>query len=93
MTDERQRILNFANDPTREERLNIAEASEPLNVAGGHLTGTISDKAVLLTVEYLPPSPATEPRFLRLAMSRAQCADLGRDLASLAVRQHGQKKH
>lgn len=93
MTDEHERLQNFGNDPSRGDRLNTAERTEPLNVAGGHLTGTISDTAVLLTLEYLPPSPATEPRYLRLAMSRAHCADLARDLATLAILPHRQKKH
>ena len=88
MDAENKRLLDFVNDPTREARFTQSELSDPLNTMGGYLTGTMSATAAVLNIEYLPPSPAIQSKFLRLAMSRAQCTELGDALKRLAVPHH-----
>jgi hypothetical protein len=77
------------NRPARDSELFAKGEDILLSPLAGWSSATLGQhNAVMIAIEYLREAPATEPGILRLAMTRAQAAELSKTLDLLARTPH-----
>ncbi len=88
MSDNEAWIRKALDRPERDEELIKKGKDIALYPLVGWSTGTLPQNGLLLGIEFLIPPPETSVRILRLAMTRAQCAELATVLERLARTPH-----
>jgi hypothetical protein len=86
--DDKEWLAKILNDPVRETKMEVPPEGIVVYPLTGYRSATISATAALLSIEFLVPPPNEGTRVLRLAMTRAQCTELGDALKRLAILPH-----
>ena len=87
MSDD-EKIAAVLSRPTREAEKLAKDENILLHPLAGWVKATLPQNYVMLGIEYLTQPPTIEARILRLAMTRAQAAELSKELDQLARTPH-----